>query len=378
MSEVADYIERGAKRTGFRRDFFVEKNIPTVAQNVVVFPFYGDMRSTCILSSFVLKEYKKVLARQNKYLIMCSWRGYKSLFPYVDEYWSLSDNSVSKGLALGANNFYNGSDVAIQIGKDLVQNFDVVTYKDMKSYFENGFGAKYLAEVREPYRYLLQIPSATKIGTQFQTEMSRKPGKKIVVHPVTRMRVWQRGKLNHIQISKEFWSHLFERLLAEGIVPVVYQNHASFDMSREFADRCIYVVPDEISDLLAAMSYVGCALDIFSGFSMLATLARCPSLVVDERLRYMTQKDYEIDDLCKEIPKDHIFAFSTMLLSGGPKDWDNSFVENILMRLRSFLPRIEGKSWLPLNEQYSSVSYERVRERKSKRMGVTFVRAKHK
>ena len=377
MSEVSEYLERGAKRAGFHREFYVEKNIPTLHSNIVVLPFFGDMRATCILSSFILKEFKKTL--DGKYLVLCSWPGYQHLFPYVDEYWTIQDSSVIKSLAIKADNFYNYSDLSVQIKKSLIEIFDIITYEDIKPFYENGFGVKYRSEIGDPVRFLPQVPSSVKIGDQLKSEMSRKLGKKLVLYPTMKMRAWQNGKNHNIQVSDEFWIHLCERLLDRGIVPVIYQNHATHDLSRHFADRCIYVVTNNVSELMAAISYVGCALDVFNGFSRLAMIARTPFICVDERARYVAQKDYEIDDLCCEIPKEYIFAFSTMLLSGSTKDWDSSFIDNILVRLESFMPQIEGKSdWLSLNEQYDPVSYERVREHKSKRMGVTFIRSKYK
>lgn len=376
MTNVADYIERGARRSGFRRSSFVERNIPTVPSNVVVLPFYGDIRSTFILSSFILKEYKRL--NPNKYLILCTWPGFRSFFTYVDEFWTMDDTSVLKGLALGANNFYNSSDLGSQVCKNLLESFDIITYSDLKKYFNDGFGPAYWSEVGEPRRFLPQIQSASMIGPQFKQEMERKTGRKVVVYPTTKVRSWQKGKSEYIQVGKAFWTHLGERLLENNVVPVFYQNQFTYDMSRDFADRCIYLVPDDVSELLAAMSYVGCALDVFNGFSRLALAARTPFVCVDERSRYLGQRDSEIDDLCEEIHKQYIFAFSTMLLSGGPKDWDNSFVENILVRLRSFLPFCEdNKVSLPLNESYDSIPYGKVRDRKSKRMGVTFVRSKY-
>ena len=330
MSNVAEYIERGAKRTGFRRSAYVERNIPTTPTNVVALPFFGDVRSTFILSSFILKEYKRL--NPNKYLILCTWPGYRAMFPYVDEFWTPEDTSVLKGLALGANNFYNSSDLASQVCRNLLESFNTMTYEDLRKYYNDGFGPAFWTEVGEPRRFLPQVKSASMIGPQLKQEMERKSGNKVVVYPTTKIRSWQKGKSEYIQLGKSFWTHLGERLLDIDIVPVFYQNQFTYDLSRDFTDRCIYLVPDDISELLAAMSYVGCALDVFNGFSRLALAARTPFVCVDERSRYVSQRDCEIDDLMEEVSKQYIFAFSTMLLSGSPKDWDGSFVENILVR----------------------------------------------
>jgi len=159
---------------------------------------------------------------------------------------------------------------------------------------------------------------------------------------------------------------------------VVYQNWFTYDMSREFTDRCVYLVPRNVSDVLAAMRHVGLVLDIHSGISRLAIAARTPFVAVDERLRFIESGDYEVDDLCCEMPRKYIFSFSTMLMSGGPSEWKDSLLDNISVTLKSFNPT-DGGNWGATNETYQSVSYDKVRDRKAKRRGVTFISSsKHK
>ena len=84
MTQVNDFIKRAAARSGFKRTIFAEKNIPTSLENLMIVPFYGDIRSTFNLSSLLLKQYKE--KNKNLYVILCSWPGYNGLFDYVDEY----------------------------------------------------------------------------------------------------------------------------------------------------------------------------------------------------------------------------------------------------------------------------------------------------
>jgi hypothetical protein len=376
MSQVNEFIKRAAARSGFRREFFKEKNLPTSISNIVFFPFYGDTRSTFNLSSVLLRQYKE--NNKDVYLIMCSWPGYHDLFPYVDEYWTLEDESTAKTLALEANNLYNSSSLATEINRGLLEVSNILSSDDLKAWHNEGFTKKYWQDFKEVKRYLPDVPSSNKLSPSFLAEMERKQGRKIVVYPVTKLAVRHRGQTIYMPVLRSFWDATIEMLLSEGFMPVVYQNWFTYDMSKEFTDRCVYLVPRNVSDVLAAMREVGLVLDVHSGISRLAIAARTPFIAVDERLRFIESGDYEIDDLCCEMPRKYIFSFSTLLMSGGPAEWKDSLLDNILMTLKSFNPTDSG-NWGATHESYDSVSYDRVRERKARRCGVTFISSsKHK
>lgn len=372
MIDVADYIRRAASRSGFKREFFLEKNMPTQPSNVVAVPFYGDLRSAHILSAFLLKPYMEVF--KDKYIVLCSWPGMQGLFPYVHEYWSIEDESVTKTLATEANNLYNGSNLAAEITRGLSEALNIMTVRDLRTFYDRGFTQKYWDTFGEVKRFLPEVPSASKMTTEFKAQMERKQGQKIVVYPATKMRSWQQGKTVYVPILKEFWTALIERLIEEGYAPVVYQNWFTYDMSRDFVEKCIYLVPKSISDVLAAFRYVGCVLDVHSGISRMAVAARCPYVSVMERQSFVEDKDYELDDLCADgLPKQYIFSFSTMLMTGGPSEWKLSLLDNIVARLKDFTPSLKDGKLPSTNESYEAVSFDRVRERKARRMGVTFI-----
>jgi len=376
MSQVNEFIKRAAIRSGFRREFFMEKNVPTALSNLMVVPFYGDIRSTFNLSSLLLKQYKE--KNKDLYVIMCSWPGFHDLFPYVDEYWTLEDESSAKTLALEANNLYNTSGLASEINRGLLEVSNILSSNELRAWHNEGFTRKYWEDFKEVKRYLPEVPSSSKLSPQFISEMERKPGKKIVVFPVTKMATWHRGQTVYMPVLRSFWDALIEMLLAEGYMPVVYQNWYTYDMSREFTDRCVYLVPRNVSDTIAAMRHVGLVLDVHSGISRLAIAARTPFIAVDERLRFLESGDYEVDDLCCQTPRKYIFSFSTMLMTGGPSEWKDSLLDNILVTLKEFNPTDSG-NWGATHESYDSVSYDKVRERKAKRRGVTFISSsKHK
>ena len=376
--DVSDYIRRAAKRAGYKREFFLEKNMPTHPSNVVAIPFYGDLRSTFILSSLILKNYREL--NKDKYMILCSWPGMRNLFPYVDEYWSIEDESVTKAIAMETNSFYNGSSLAAELTKSLVEVMNIIDEKDIKILYENGFTKKYWERFNKITRYLPEVSSSSMISADFRNQMERNRGQKIVVYPAMRLRSRQQGRTVSLLVQKDFWVALIDRLIMEGYMPVVYQNNFTYDMSREFTDRCIYLVAKNIADVLAGLRYVGCVLDIHSDISRIAIAARCPFVSVIERQIYIEDKEYEIDDLCCDfLPKQYIFGFATHLITGGPNDWKLSIIDNIMARLKKFVPSLKGASLPSTNESFVEVSHERVREYKAKRMGVTFINSsKHK
>lgn len=371
MSDVVAYIRRAAERTQSKREFFAERNVPTQPSNIQAVSFYGDLSSTFILSAYILRRYKEL--HKDKYLIVSSWPGFSGLFPYADEYWSIQNESTIRSLAFEANNFYNGSGLATELGRDLLECFNTLTHRDLRTWYDKGFTDQYWETFSQLKRYLPEIPSETRIAEGFRLQLSRKEGRKIIVCPVTRIRSWQKGKSVYLPVSKDFWAALLEQLLDHGYVPVVWQNWFTYDMSKEFVDRCIYLVPSTVSDLLTAMRYIGLTLDIHSGISRMAIAARCPFVMVDERLRYMEEQDYAIDDLsCAGLPHKYIFSFSTMLMVGSEQEWQASLFSNLLSQLAAFQP---GEDWGSPRESYETISYDQVRKRKAKRMGVRFIKS---
>ena len=369
MSAV-DFIKRVAERTKFRREAFIESNIPNVTSNIRAICFYGNLESTLAMSSLILKPYKDL--HKDKYIILCSWPGYRGLFPYVDEYWSIPEESVSEKLALNANNFYNDASLGTEISRSLLECFDCVLGRDFKEFYNRGITEKYWDTFGQLKRYLPGIPSETYISDGFRQQLSRKSGRKIIIYPSKKMWSWQRGKAVELSVSQDFWTALCERLLSEGYTPVIWQNWFTYDLSKHFVDRCIYLVPQEITDVLAAMRYIGLVLDVHSGVSKLAMVARTPYVAVTERQIFVEHKRHEWDDVCgKGLSRQYLFSFSTMLMAGDSKDWDNSIINNIVKRLESFDSNVGGSS----TESYDEIDYESIRQWKAKRMGVYFIRS---
>lgn len=369
---IADFIKRIAERTGYKREFFQERNMPSTPSNLVAIPWYGDVSSTFILSSLLLKSYKEL--HKDKYFILCSWPGYHDLFPYVDEFWYLEDESASKSLALEATSFYNASSLCTNLTRSLLEVVNVLTSKDFQTYYDNGFTKVFWEQLsvdKKIKRFLPEVPSVTKLATTFKNELGKRTGTKVFVFPVTKMRSWQKGRCVSLPVSKMFWETLLNGLLENGFIPVIYQNWHTYDMSMDFLGKCIYVVPRNVADVLAAMRAVGLVLDVHSGISRLAIAARTPFIAVDERARFMEHHDYEVDDLCCLAPRKYIFSFSTMLMSGNAEEWKDSVLDNIFATLKTFSQ--DDNLFGSTNESYEEISYEKIRKHKARMLGAIFL-----
>jgi hypothetical protein len=372
MNDTSEYIKRAAKRIGFKREFFVEKNIPTHSSNIFVLPFFCDLKSTFILSSLILNNFKK--HNPDKYIILCSWPGMQSLFPYVDEYWTVEDESLARAMSSGANDFFNDSNIVSEIIKNIAEVVDIITPRELKKYYSNGFTKEYWKDFPEVERFLPEIASANVISEDFKLKLSNNE-KNIVVYPATKMKSWQRGVSKNLPIQKEFWINLVDELIKEGYNPVIYQNWFTYDVSKDLADKCTYLVPKSISDLLAGMREVGMVLDVHTGISRMAIAARCPFLSVTERSIYIGDKDYEIDDLCaSNLPRQYIFSFSTQLMTGTIQEWKISLIDTFIKRLNIFYKSIDNKKLPSTNISFEKVSNLSIRKRNKKRLGVNFIK----
>ena len=371
MSLVNDFIQRSADRIGYNRIFAVAKNLPTTPSNVVAVPLYGDIRSIFIASSLLLKSYKE--ANPDKYIIVCSYQGFEGLFPYVDEYWSLKDEESSKLLSVDIENSFNKGKMYAELQKSIIECMNVLTPSDLQKWYSSGLTRDYFSDFKEVKRYLPEVPSSNSLSSRITRFYEENKGPKVILYPTTKLWSWQKGKNVHLPISKDFWDAIINVLIESGFVPVLYQNWQTYDMSGDFLNKCIYVVPRNVTDVLAAMRYTGLVLDIHSGISRLAVASRTPFVSVDERMRFIQEKEYEIDDLCCSTPRKYIFSFSTMLMAGDVNNWRDSIIDNVVVQLNSMLSNEDRSLWGSTNESYETVSYDTVRERKSKRLGLSFI-----
>ena len=295
--DVAGILKKAVDKCGFTRIRWMEKDIPTSIDNVTVLAFFGDIRSTFILSSLLLKRYREEV-KGSKYFILATWPGYETLFPYVNEYWAIRDTEILKDCYTGTNSFENNSVYALQLRKNLNHWLnDVIGTEDIGVYYKNGIQQQYWERFKNIKRYLPSVASSALLGQQFNQEMIKKSGSKVFIYPTELIQKWRYDKIINIRVNKNFWSGLIRELVDNGITPVIFKGVNAQNISSELLEKCIYLRDNDITKAMSAMRATGCVLDIFSGISRLAIAARTPYLYIDERQRNLAQKETEIEGL---------------------------------------------------------------------------------
>jgi hypothetical protein len=359
---IADFVNRAALQTGFDREKYVESALPTVFSNLVVVVFFGNLNSEVIFSSLLLHKYLQN-HHKDKYVIVCSWPGHFGLYPYADEYWSVNDNMSLREMA-DKSLMFNNQDKRFEVyARNLRKYFEnVVTWEDVCGYYEFGLTNKFLQNNND---IQVLVPTPTTVNLELRKAISNHIGGKLLIYPVRVGGYWQRQE--HIAKFKQgFWLELCHKLLECGILPVVYQNYATYDISPHFGDKCLYVSERNLTSVLGAMRLAGCVLDVYSGISRLALAARCPFIACCDRQSYAVYKDWEINDLLAQTAYKYIFSFPTIIESENYREIINNII-NVFKRFNSTIVSLA-------EEPYVSVNYNKVRKHKAKRVGMRFIK----
>ena len=76
-----------------------------------------------------------------------------------------------------------------------------------------------------------------------------------------------------------------------------------------------------------------------------------------------------------ELPKQHIFTFSTIITDGTIEMWNQDILQCIVSRLNLFLPELDRDNWPMTSEIYEKVSYEEVvREIEPLKLGIKLLK----
>lgn len=370
MPSVASFISRSAQECGFDRERFVESKLPSDFDKIVVFLFLGDLRSLSILSTLLFRTYCDNILK-DKYIIFCGLPGMGSIFPRADEYWSISDALSIGDLMIDADGFTNKNKRYNSILVQLHRRFNtVITGDDFALYYNNGLTSSYFDRFKKINRFFPQLPNWRSGDVGMNIVRSGKHG--VFLYPNFEGRCWDRGKEVSLKFPKDFWIKLTESLLSNGFFPIVYQNQITYDISPNFGERCMYCTDRNFSSILGAMRASGCVLDIFSGISRMALLARTPFLVIDERQRYINSKEFEINDLCIDqlYPYKYVFSFPTLIGSGSY----NELIKQTINVINKFILQVKDITLPPLKELYEEISYDIVRQHKAKKLGIHFIK----
>ena len=373
--DVPSILTRAADKCGFTRTRWVEKDIPSNLSNICAVFFFGDVRSSFILSSMLLKRYREQV-KTSKYFIVCTWPGYEHLFPYVNEVWTIREEGVLKKFALSANGFANESELSVHFRRELNYWLEDVTGPEaFLSIYDNGIKKEFWDKFKHVRRYLISVPSSGILGADFNRQLIASDAK-VLLYPVEQIRSWRQGSLAYIKSPKNFWVKLAESLIANDITPLIYQNFTTHDLSTELSDGCMYTTEKDVVKLMGIMRTVGCVLDVFSGISRWSMAARTPFVALDERLRYNGQKEYEIDDLLadKTLPRRYVFSFPTIVQENSVDIWKNNFFDVILSTMGSFLAELDREKWPSPVEREEIVLYDNVRQMRTNKMGTKFLK----
>lgn len=373
MLEISSILSKAANKCGLERTRYTENEIPLSMSDIVVMPFFGDIRSTIVLSSLLLKRYREEV-KGSKYFILCSWNGYEGLFPYVNEFWSIKGEAKDR-LFSHTDGFENNSDMVPHIHRNLNCFFEnVITAEELKSFYDGGILQEYFDRFKQIKCFKPALPSSAILGNDFNRELNKRSGNKVFIYPVIYVKELQQGRMVQARTCKEFWCELAKHLIHFGYVPILYQGQFTHDLSDTLPD-VMKIYDDNVLSVLTAMRTVGCVLDVFGEISRLAIMARCPFVAVDERLRYNNCKENEIDGLCGyNIPREYLFSFSNIILHGDKNVWHLNLFYNIISKLEKIFFDFNREAWPSTMEQNEVVLYSKVKQQKSKKFGTRFIK----
>ena len=376
MEKVSSVINNFCSKYGVKRVSYKDKNLPTSIENITVFVFFGDKRSSFILSSLILKRIKEE-SKGSKYFVLLSWPGNEGLYPYVDEYWTIEDNLCLEKLSTSTNGFYNNSSYYTLLLRSLNEWFyDSLSYKEYEEYYNNGFTDKFLERYKNVKVSLPSINSSTILGANLNKQIASKD-LKVFIYPSKYYDYWNNGRSHKNLIGKDFWYESINFLIKNNYYPIIYKDLFSHDMSLDIQDNCFHFSETDISKTLTLIRLSGFVIDYFNGISRLAICARTPYLYFCDRSYYNNSKEYEIDDLCSiGLKKDFSFTFSNILDDNNKRAWKTSLFDLTLNKLNKIIPTI-NRDLLPSSIEFDKVvPYRNVRVLKNKKLGTKFIKVK--
>lgn len=356
-----DFLNRASERSGFAREVYVEKNLPSDHSAITVLPFFGDQRAEFIVSSLLLRRHKEKFLR-GRYLIVCTHPGRAALYPSADEVWGLK--GMSDRMASHATGFKSDEARTLHVIQSLNRFFANMQEADVFLKYHNRGLTKFYFDTFSSVE--MDLPVVTSPKVEFNKSLMTKGGMKVFVHPSKRIPVLDdKGQEQTRETKFNFWVDLCDKLLSEGITPVLHLCHTSHDLSTKFMDRVVYCTETGVDGVTACMRATGCVLDVFSNQMFYSTFARCPYLTVEDRRRYNELRIYELQDLCPLVPCRMIYSFPDLICSGDYRE----LINNVVYKALEFVPAIDRERLPTTARQTIESSYDAVRRRKAKMLG---------
>lgn len=376
MFNTLDILKKCADKLNLKRVVYDDSNVPTSMDNVIIFVFFGDIRSSFILSSLLLRRIREE-NKGSKYFIVLSWPGNECLYSFADEYWTINEESSLEKLANGTEEFKNSSSYYSLLIRGLNEWFyDVMSYKDVETYYNNGINKEFFEKFKHIKCNLPNINSSASLGMDFARKMNSQE-LKLFIYPSKTVNIWKTGRVEKAKISKTFWIELINLLIKEKYFPIIYKDLFSYDVSVDVNEDCLHVWDKDLSKVLSAMRSTGLVIDFFSGISNLAICARTPFICFEERNCYNYKKQYEIDYLCgKDLYKEYIFSFGTIITNDDINRWNNNFFTLLNSKLNKIFPKLNKEKLPSTIESNEIVPYSVVRSTKNKKLGSRFIKVK--
>ena len=376
MFNTLDILKKCSDKLNLKRVVYNDSKIPTSMDNVVIFVFFGDTRSSFILSSLLLRRIREE-NKGSKYFIVLSWPGNESLYKFADEYWTFDDESSLEKLSNGAEGFKNTSSHYSLLLRGLNEWFyEVMSYKDLDCYYDNGIKKEFFEKFKHVKCNMPNISSSASLGMDFARTINSQE-LKLFLYPSKTINIWKNGRIEKSKISKTFWIELINLLIKEKYFPIIYKDLFAYDVSVDINKDCLHIWDKDLSRVLSAMRSTGLVIDFFSGISNLALCARAPFICFEERNCYNHRKQYEIDDLCgKDLYKEYIFSFGTIITNDDINIWNNNFFTLLNSKLNKVFPKLSRDKLPSTAESNEIVPYNVVRATKNKKLGSRFIKVK--
>jgi hypothetical protein len=377
MNSVIDFLNRTSNKIGFKREVYNDADVPTDLDNLIIVPVFADFKYSFLLSTLLLDGFKNKI-KGSKYLIVCSYPGFSHLFKKSNEFWSFTDFQYFKNVFENSNCFENTSFFQTNITRSLNENFrNVVDSDEFGNYYKNGFKDNFWKQYSELNSYYPMVPSSAVLGKDFLRLINEHSGYKVFIFPSLYLNSWNSGRVTKLNAKREFYVELINYLKNENIFPVIWNHQLGFDLTEDFKDGtdCLFLNEYDISKVLSAMRLTGCAIDLFSGVSWLANLARTPCVVFDERNKHFNTKEYELFDISKmETPSKLVFSFVNSIANGNKDSWHNDMFKSIKNDITNFVPFLDRDTWTTTSEFNKITSIHSIRKIHNRKFGTRFIK----
>lgn len=374
---ISEFLSNTASRLNFKREKFVEKNIPTNFDQISVFFGLGDLRNTAAISTMILPRLRKE-KKALRYFIVFGYPNFSCLYPYADEYWSFNNDDKFESIYYDSCGVDNSSSLKTIYLRHLNENFrDVIKQDDVSNIYDSCLKTPFWESNKNIRIILPQISSGLiSFNEEIQKRFNDLGKRKILIFPSKKIQIYRKNKLvfHHVDIS--FWKNLIEKLLKLDIGVVCVKNNLTYDISEFFLnEKTIFnVVEQDLEKIMSLMRLTGCVLDFFSGIGRFAAIARVPYITIDERHRYFKFKEYEFEDVVgKNLPIERMFLFADLI--NPTNNLFENVAKNIINKIDKLINGLEKVKGLPSAPYLDYISnYENVRYYQTQKMGVNFIK----